>query len=167
MASSPFTLSVTLNVETGSVDVVQSKRTEGDSDNEVIGNRSYPIADIGSSCRLQSDLYGASKKLQDSTSADSKSEHRLVAMDEVWERLKADQWEKPREAGGPTVSAEIEALAELKNAPVAAIQKTLRDLTPEQRERIMANPTVVAKAAEIKQRREEGVSVDLGELMAA
>ena len=163
--SSPFTVTVNLNIETMSVDITQYRKVS-DGDNEVLGTRSYLAADLPDDSTANCLLYGISKKVQDSTSAESKSEGRLGSMDEVLDRLKNSQWEKPREGGGPTVSAEVEALAQIKGVEVAVIQKTLRDLAPEQREKVLAHPTVVAKAAEIKEARESAGSVDFGDLMS-
>ena len=161
---SPFTISVALNIEAQTVDIKQYRKVKGDADNELIGERSYAVAELPQGAALKTLLYGASKKLQDSTSAESMVETRLQSMDEVWDRLKNDQWDKPREGGGPTVSAEVEALAALKGVSPAVIQATLRTLQPDVREKVLAHPSVKAKAAEIKAAREEASAVDLSDL---
>ncbi len=163
---SPFTISVDLLVENMAVNIEQFRRVT-DGDNELIARRLFAVGELPEAAQKMCLLYGLSKKLQDSTSAESKSEGRLGSMDEVWERLKAEQWEKPREGGGPTVSAEVEALAKIKNVEVAVIQKTLRDLPAETRDLILNNERVVAMAADIKAAREAASVVDLSDLTEA
>jgi hypothetical protein len=99
-------------------------------------------------------------------SAKSENRDRLDMIDEGWSQLLSGVWEKEREGGGPTVSAEVEALAKIKGKPVAAIQKALREYDKEARAKILANPKVVAMAAEIRKAREEAVTVDLDDMTA-
>ena len=104
--------------------------------------------------------YGLAKLAEDRTSAASEGE-KLAARREIIEFFKGTEWKKPRAAGGPTVSAEIEALAQLKGASVAAIQTALRKkYTKEQREEILASDEVQEKAAEIRKARENEVDLD-------
>jgi hypothetical protein len=91
------------------------------------------------------------------------TDDKVAAMQDGWARLVAGEWEKAREGGGPTVSPEVEALAEIKGASVAAIQKALREFDEEKRKAILANPKVVAIAKRIRAEREDA-EVDLTDL---
>lgn len=116
-------------------------------------------------------LYGLSKLCMDRTSevnfSDDKTtpESKLAAVQEVFDMLKGGVWERERKAGAPLISAEVEALAELRKVSVAEIQNSLRKYTKEQREQIFANKAVVAKAAEIKANRTAAEDLDLGDLL--
>jgi len=95
----------------------------------------------------------------------AKSEAERIEMIQTgFERLKDGEWEKEREGGGPTVSAEVEALAKIKGKPVAAIQKALQAYDKATRAAILANAKVVEEAAKIKAAR-ESVTVDLGDMV--
>jgi hypothetical protein len=130
--------------------IVTLKKRVTDGDDEVVGTRTYKPSDWGPTCQRRNTLYGASKVLQDRTSDLSGEESRLDSMDEVASRLEADHWEKEREAAGPTVRIEVEALAEIKGVKVAAIQKALRDYDAEARERILSSAAVQAKVQEMQ-----------------
>ncbi len=97
-------------------------------------------------------------------SAKSEGRPRLEMIDEGWAQLSDGVWEKEREGGGPTVSAEVEALAKIKGKPVAAIQKALREYDKETRAKILANPRVIAEAKVIREAREAAVTVDLEDM---
>jgi hypothetical protein len=85
-------------------------------------------------------------------------------LDEGWNLLKSGNWEFERQGGGPTVSAEVEALAEMKGTSVAAIQKALREYDAETRKGILANEKVQKIAARIRADRESGEALDLTDL---
>ena len=91
------------------------------------------------------------------------TDEKVAAMQDGWARLVDGEWEKAREGGGPTVSAEIEALAEIKSASVASIQKALRELDEASRKAVLSNEKVQKVAARIKRERTE-VDVDLTEI---
>lgn len=86
---------------------------------------------------------------------------KVEAMRAGWERLLDGDWEKERAGGGPTVSPAVEALAKLQKVTVGVIQASLREYDAETRKRILANPKVVAMAAEIKAQREKAETVSL------
>jgi hypothetical protein len=96
-------------------------------------------------------------------SAKSEGLERIDMIRDGWAQLMAGTWEKEREGGGPTVSAEVEALAKIKGATVAAIQKALREYSKEQRAKILGSERVVAEAAKIKAARETA-AVNLDDL---
>lgn len=91
------------------------------------------------------------------------TDEKVEAMTEGWARLVAGEWEKAREGGGPTVSPEVEALAKIKGASVAAIQKALREYSDERRKAILENPKVKAEADKIRKARQDA-DVDLTDL---
>ena len=133
-----------------------------------IESRSFDASRVHESLRSSVALYGLSKLLQDRTSDKSVKEHgieKLDFMEEVLARFEAGEWAAERKIGAPTVSVEVEALAALKGVSVAVMQKSLRAYTKEQREGILANEAVVAKAAEIKASRENAADVDLSDLV--
>ena len=63
----------------------------------------------------------------------------------------------------------IEAMAQLKGVDIPTIQKALKQYDKEQKERILANPAVVARAAEIEAERaaSTGPAIGLDDLLAA
>ena len=79
-------------------------------------------------------------------------------MREVFSQLASGQWKKERVVGAPTVSAEVEALAQLKGISIPDAQRALRAYAPEQREKIMAN-------AKIKAAREKEAPETLDDLL--
>lgn len=116
-------------------------------------------------------LYGLSKLCMDRTSevnfSDDKTtpKSKLAAVQEIFDMLKGGVWERERKAGAPLISAEIEALAELRKVSVSEMQNALRKYTKEQREQIFANAAVVSKVAEIKAKRAVAEDLDLNDLI--
>lgn len=111
-------------------------------------------------------LLGRKTKLANfAASAKSEGRDRLDMIDDGWQQLLDGVWEKEREGGGPTVSAEVEALAKIKGKPVAAIQKALREYDKETRAKILANPKVAEEAKRIKAAREASVTVELDDMV--
>ena len=166
-AKSPFSLDITLNVDGGSVDIIQFRRGEGD-DKEEQDRASFPIGELHADVTMKNNLYGLSKILQDRTSSESSSDTRIESMRAVFTRLCEGHWEKEREAGGPTVSIEVEALARFKEVSVAAIQRSLRTVDAATRDRILASPKLAPHIAEIRAERAqvEETGVDLSDLEA-
>jgi hypothetical protein len=154
---SPFRLKVELRPETGEVFVqVIDRETEDAVETETFNARELP-----DSIKPTVALYGLSKLLQDRSSDTDSGPSKLDAMREIFAMFKAGQYERERRAGAPVVSAEVEALASLKGITVAQAQAALRKYTKEQREKILANPSIVAKAKEIRAAREDSdVSFD-------
>ena len=161
--TNPYGLKVDLSGEEGTVTVLVRRR-EGEGFVEVETD-SFDIADVHESLQPNVALYGLSKLLQDRTSQVDAGTEKLPAMREVMALLAKGEWEKERTAGAPTVSAEVEALAEIKGVSVAVAQKALRNYTPEQREKILANPGVVERAIKIRETREaETAQVSLDDM---
>jgi hypothetical protein len=109
--------------------------------------------------------YGLAKLGEDRTSSVDE-DGKLRAREELIEFFKYEEWSKPRAAGAPTVSAEVEALAELRcKGSVARAQQELRKYTKEERVQILASPEVVKLADQIKGRREE-MEVDFSDMLS-
>lgn len=157
---SAYRLAVELAVDAGLVKVEVIERESGN----VVTNRDFDSNELPESIRPQVGLYGLSKLLQDRSSDTDSGPEKLDAMSEVFEMLKAGQWERERKTGAPVVSAEVEALAELKSITVAQAQAALRKYTKDQRDKILSNPTIVEKAKAIRASRET-TEVDLGDLV--
>ncbi len=165
---SKYGVSVDLDEQPGVV-LVQMFERIGEDEKEVIASKAFRFADVHDDLKVKVSAYGLSKLLQDRTSSESKDAGRLDSMQNVMDRFIEGQWEKERESSGPTVSVEVEALAEIKGVGVAVIQKALRTYTAEQREKILASNTVQERAAAIKARRdaESETDLDLEGLVAA
>ena len=157
-------LKVTLDSDNAAV-VVQV--VDREADDEVVTERAFPAAQVHESLRGDVALYGLSKLLQDRTSDKSVRENgpaKLDFMQEVLDRLATGEWAAERKIGSPTVSAEVEALAALKNTSIANIQKSLAGFTKEQRQGILAHEDVVAKAKEIREARQTDTVIDLTDM---
>jgi hypothetical protein len=134
------------------------------SDNDKVV-RKFDFAEIPEELDEQFLLLGRKTKLANfAASAKSEGRDRLEMLDEGWNLLKSGNWEFERQGGGPTVSAEVEALAEMKGTSVAAIQKALREYDAETRKGILANEKVQKIAARIRADRESGEALDLTDL---
>lgn len=163
--SNPYSLKVDLNEETMAVDITIRERSDDGDELTPIANESFPTSKIEASLIPKVTLYGWSKILQDRASGET-GLNKVPRMREVEEAFAQGNWELERRGGGPTVSAEVEALAQLKNVDVGAIQKTLQGLTADQRERALTHPTVVERAKQIRADRETGAEVDISDLLA-
>jgi HAMP domain-containing protein len=158
----PYSLRVELNTETDTVEVTVREKVNGDF--TPVSSSVFDLSGVDVNIMTQVSLYGLSKLLQDRSSDVSAGPDKLSAMQEVYDQLAAGQWERERKAGAPTVSAEIEALAQIKGASVADIQKTLRKFTKEQKEKILSNAEVKALADRIRESRSEE-DVDLSAML--
>lgn len=157
---SQYRLKVELDTERGLVKVSVIER---ESEN-VVDSENFAIGDLPDTVRPFTDLYGLSKLLQDRSSDTDTGPAKLDAMREVNAMFLAGQLERERRAGAPVVSAEVEALAEIKGITVAQAQAALRKFSKEQREQILGHATIVAKAAQIRKAR-ENVDVDISEFV--
>ena len=155
-------LSVSLNTEAMQVSVSIVKGTG--KDKSVIETKDFDLADVAETLQPDVSLYGLSKILQDRTSDVTDKREKLLAMSEVMERLSEGEWAKERVGGSPTVSPEVEALADIKGISIPQAQKSLKNYDPEKRKKILGNAKVVAKAATIKAARLEAKEVSLDDL---
>ena len=158
--TNPYALSVKLNAETSSVDVSVKER---ESD-EIIDSHSFPASDVSENLRINVALYGLSKLLQDRSSDVKTGPDKLAAMKQVAEQLAAGQWEKERKVGAPTVSAEVEALAQFKGITIPQAQAALRKYDKTAREQILGHEKIVQLAAEIREARADEEVADLSDL---
>lgn len=130
--------------------VSQYKRIE-DGDNELMDQETFIPSEWGPTCQRRNILYGGSKVLQDRTAEESKEPTRLDSMREVAKRFKEeDAWEKERESSGPTVRDEVQALANIKGVGVADIQRSLRKLDAEMREKVLSSSAVKAEVERMR-----------------
>lgn len=154
---SAYRLSVELKSDDATVNVQVIERESGD----VVETETFNAREIPDTLKTNVALYGLSKLLQDRSSDTDSGPEKLDAMRDVFSMLKSGAWEKERKAGAPVVSAEVEALASLKKITVAQAQAALRKYTKEQREKILGNAAIVAKAKEIRAQRDQTeVSLD-------
>lgn len=161
--TNPYALSVKLNAESMSVDV-EVKERESD---EVIDSHSFPAGDVAEGLRGNVALYGLSKLLQDRSSDVKTGPDKLAAMKGVASQLAEGTWQKERKVGAPTVSAEVEALAQFKQITIPQAQAALRKYDKAAREQILGHAKIVELAAQIREARADEEVADLGDLVAA
>lgn len=161
--TNPYALSVKLNAESMTVDVTVKER---ESD-EIIDTHSFPAAEVHESLRNNVALYGLSKLLQDRSSDTKTGPEKLAAMKQVSEQLAEGQWEKERKVGAPTVSAEVEALAQFKGITIPQAQAALRKYDKTAREAILGHAKIVELAAQIREARADEEVADLSDLAGA
>lgn len=161
--NNPYALSVDLNAEQMTVDVVVKEKESDD----VIDQHSFPAADIHDDLKQLTALYGLSKLLQDRSSDIKTGPEKLSAMKGVAEQLASGQWQKERKVGAPTVSAEVEALAQFKAITIPQAQAALRRYDKAAREQILGHADIVALAKTIRDAREVEEVADLSDLAGA
>lgn len=156
-------LDVELNEADGAVVIKAFKQESEDSDKEFYDERTFLASEIAEALQTWTFLYGVSKILQDRCSGTSVADGKLEEMDEVFSMLKEGKKNRERQVGSPVVSAEVEALAELKGVTIPDIQRSLSKYDADTRKKILSNAQVQAKAQEIKERRAsagDGASLD-------
>ncbi len=149
-SDNPFRLTADLDAEKGGI-VFKILNRESEAEVERLEVKANEVHE---NIRMAVGLYGLSKLLQDRTSEVPAGPGKAAAMSEVLALLRAGTWEKERQVGAPVVSAEVEALAAIYGKTVPEIQAALKGYSAEQRKAILAAPTVIAKAAEIKAKRD-------------
>jgi len=162
-STNPFRTKVDLNAETQRIKVQIIKK----DDESVVEEGEFAAADVHANLRHNVALYGLSKLLQDRTSEVEVGPGKIAAMGAVMDNFKAGNWVQERKSGTPVVSAEVEALAALKGLSVAEAQAALKKYDVEVRKQILANPTIVAKAEEIRAARKTAEGIDLSNLLPA
>lgn len=163
--NNPYSLRVELNEEMNTVDVTVRLKDENENIEEV-DSRSFAADSIHESLTKKTLLYGVSKLLQDRSSDVKAGVDKLDAMGEVHDQLGAGTWEKARVVGAPVVSAEVEALAEIKGISISDAQRALKRYDKEGRATILASDVIIAKAAEIREARKTVETTDLDDLLA-
>lgn len=163
--TNPFSLSFDESgVEDGVLSVTVRKRV-GD-DFEDMETETFKLEDVAQELLPNISLYGFKQILSDRCSQVDTGPDKLTAMREVMSLLAAGQWKKERVVGAPTVSAEVEALAQLKGISIPDAQRALKGYAPEQREKILGNPKIKELAAQIKAARQEAPTANLDDLAA-
>lgn len=150
--TNPYGLKVDLLAEERKVQVLVRKRDGEDFAD--VQTEQFALDDVDESLQTLVGLYGLSKLLQDRSSEVKAGPDKLAAMGEVMAQLREGTWEKERVAGAPTVSPEIEALAELKGISIPDAQRAIRKYDKAQREKILSNPKIVERAKQIRTTRE-------------
>ena len=163
---SRYGMQVELDTENNSVIYTVVDR---DEENEEIGQHSFDMSRIHGDLVQRVGLYGGRALLNDRTSDVKVKEvglGKFDAMEAVLARLEQGDWEAERKGGAPTVSVEVEALAELKGTSVAGAQKSLRNYTKEQRTAILNHEKVQTIAKRLKEERETAPEASLDELLS-
>ena len=132
---------------------VQVVKGSGD-DAEVIAERDYEVSKIHNSIIDRVTIYGAKKLLMDRTSDVTDKRDKLNAMTDYLGQFAQGVWEKERQVGPATVSAEVEALAKLKGYTIPQVQKALKKYDKAQRAKVLGNPKVIELAGKIRKERE-------------
>ena len=163
--TNPYGLKVDLHPDDMLVTVILRKKDEKGEPQEV-GSEAFSYEDVPDDLKPNVNLYGLSKFIQDRSSQVSAGPDKLAALQEVYAQLLAGNWEKERVVGAPTVSPEVEALAQLKGITIPQAQKALRNHTKEQREKILAHPKIKELADQLRSARQEEEVADLSDLAA-
>jgi len=158
--TNPYALSVKLDAESMSVNVTVKERESDD----VIDTHAFAAADVHESLRNNVALYGLSKLLQDRSSDVKTGPDKLAAMQQIAEQLASGQWEKERKVGAPTVSAEVEALAQFKGITIPQAQAALRKYDKTARDQILGHEKIQELATQIREARADEEVADLSDL---
>lgn len=162
--SNQYSMKIDINEESGEVEAkVREKDENGEW--EVVDSQTFDPEGVHEKAQAFIRGYGLSKLMQDRSSSVATGPDKLSAMNEVFALLAEGKLQKERTRGAPTVSAEVEALAAIKNTTIPVIQKTLNRYDKETRDKILAHKSVQERAAEIRRAREgEQLEVDLEDL---
>jgi hypothetical protein len=134
------------------------------AEDKEIATQSFDFNDVHDSLRDRVSLYGLNKLLTDRTSEQKDKVVKLEAMAGVMDQLAAGDWAKERTVGAVVVSVFVEALAKFKKVSVPAAQQALKGYDKATRDKILANPQIVALAEAIKLEREAAAVVSLDDL---
>lgn len=162
-STNPFRTKVALIAAAMQIKVTIIKK----DDESVVEEAEFPAAEVAESLRNEVALYGLSKLLQDRTSEVEVGPGKIAAMQALFEQFKKGIWSAERKAGSPVVSAEVEALAQLKEITVAEAQSALKKYPADVKASILANPKIVELAASIRAGRANAESIDLSDLAPA
>ncbi len=160
-ADKPYYSSVDLNADDMTVEVkIMDRATKAVAASEV-----FPASEIHDSCKQKVALYGYSKLLQDRASDVPVGPDKIPAMQAIAAQLAAGQWAKERKIGAIVVSAEVEALAQLKQLTVPQAQAALKSYPKEVRQQILAHADIVKLAAEIGAARQDAEVASLDDFV--
>lgn len=163
--NNPYSMSFDLD-EASMVMTANLRQKDEAGDIQPLDKRSFAHGGVHSDLLPFVALYGLSKLLQDRSSEVKAGPEKLNALQEVYDQLVAGQKEKARVVGTQVVSAEVEALAQLKGIDVPSAQRALKNYDKEQRDKILSNPKIVELAAKIEEDRKNATSVNLDDLAA-
>lgn len=161
----PFSMKYELDAAAGTVKAILRERNDADEFVEV-ASEVYKYDSLPEGITAMVKLYGLSKVLQDRCSEVEVGSEKIPALSEVFAQLSTGQWEKARVVGGTVVSAEVEALAQLKGISIPDAQKALSKYDKAQKEKILANAQVVALAKSIREARANKEATSLDDLAA-
>ena len=88
----------------------------------------------------------------------------MDARQAVWAMWCAGQRNKVRRGGIRTVPVAVQALADVKGASIAAVQKALGELDEDARRRVLSSDAVKARIAEIEDEAQDATDLDLSDL---
>lgn len=163
--TNPYSLSFDEDGVADGILAVTVRKRVGE-DFEDLETATFKLDEVAEELLPNISLYGFKQVLSDRCSQVDTGPDKLAAMREVMSLLAAGQWKKERVVGAPTVSAEVEALAELKSISIPDAQRALRSYAPEQREKILSNPKIKEMAATIRAAREGAPTANLDDLAA-
>jgi len=164
--TNPYSMSFDEDGVADGVLAVTVRKRVGD-DFEDLETETFKLEDVAEELLPNISLYGLKQIISDRCSQVETGPDKLSAMREVMALLGAGQWKKERVVGAPTVSPEVEALAELKEISIPDAQRALKGYAPEQREKILGNPRIKEMAAKIREQRASAETVSLDDLAAA
>lgn len=162
-STNPFRTRVALNAESMSIKVTIIKK----EDESVVEEAEFNAAEVAESLRGDVALYGLSKLLQDRTSEVEVGPGKIAAMQALFAQFVKGVWSAERKAGSPVVSAEVEALAQLKGITVAEAQSALKKYPADVKASILSNPKIVELAATIRAARTSAETISLDDLATA
>ena len=125
---------------------------------------SYDVAEYEDDINAKVLMFGAKSLFQARASQVDNAE-KVAYWAALDAQLRGGSWESERTHTVRVVSAEVEALAQIKDVSVAEIQVALKSLEEEKRAKVLANPAVAKLATTIREKREATV-VDLEDLAA-
>ena len=158
-----YSMKIDINEDSGVV-VANVRERDESGEWDVVDSQTFDPAAVAESAQGFVNGYGLSKLMQDRSSAVPTGPDKLAAMNEVFAMLCEGKLRAERTRGAAVVSAEVEALAEIKGVDIPTIQKSLKKYTEEKRKEILSHPKVKAKAEEIRNRRDSTEEVDLESL---
>lgn len=159
-STNPFRTSVELKAAEMAIHIKILKK----EDNSVVEEEVFQASGVADNLRGDVALYGLSKLLQDRTSEVEVGPGKIAAMRALMEQFGKGVWSQDRKPGAPVVSAEVEALAQIKGCTVAEAQSALRKYPADVKANILANPQIVELATKIRESRKAAESISLDDL---
>lgn len=162
-STNPYRTKVALIAATMSIKVTVIKK----EDESVLEEAEFVATEVADNLKGDVALYGLSKLLQDRTSEVEVGPGKIAAMQALFDQFKKGVWSAERKVGSPVVSAEVEALAQIKGITVAEAQSALKKYSADVKAKILANDQIVKLAEEIRASRKAAEGISLDDLVAA